>query len=163
MSNKAHFELHALNLGKIVGNLLSLEMGARLAIVKHDEWAAKQVQSQLPQVKAGDLVELNAFTNLDDLENTLKKFNKRAPSNCHLDVDPIVNLRDALAHGRTFGFGAVKHLRLLKFGGKAKDGKVLVELAQDMDETWFQTNIKMLNAALEKIQIALDYEKKEFV
>lgn len=108
MSDKAQFELHALNLGKIVGNLLSLEMGARMAIVKMDERAAKLVQAQLPQMKAGDFVEVNAFTNSDDLTQTLEKLNKRVPLNCQIDVSTIVSLRDALGHGRTFGFGAIK-------------------------------------------------------
>jgi hypothetical protein len=163
MSDRVRFELHALNLGKLVGNLLSLEMGARMAIVKLEERAAKQVQAQLPQVKVGDLVEVNAFTNSDDLKQTLEKYNKRAPVNCRIDMAPIVNMRDALGHGRAFGFGEMKHLRLLKFSRKSKDGKVSVELAQDMTDVWFQTNIETLNAALEKVRNALDYEKREFV
>ena len=163
MSDKVRFELHALNLGKLVGNLLSLEMGARMAIVKLEERAAKQVQAQLPQVKVGDLVEVNAFTNSDDLKKTLEKYNKRAPVNCRIDIAQIVNMRDALGHGRAFGFGEMKHMRLLKFSRKSKNGKVSVELAQDMTDVWFQTNIETLNAALEKVRNALDYEKREFV
>jgi len=161
MSDKAPFESHAINLGKIVGNLLSLEMGARLAIVKLDERAAKQVQAQLPQVKTGDLVEINAFTNSDDLMQTLEKFNKRAPLNCRLDIKSIVNLRDAMAHGRMFGYGSMKHLRLLKFSRKANAGKVSVELVQDMTDAWFMQSIQLLDSALEKVRIALDYEKRE--
>jgi hypothetical protein len=86
MSKKARFELHALNLGKLLGNLQSLEMGARMAIAKLDQWAARQIQTQLPQVKAGDFVELNAFSNSDDLTQTLDKYNKRAPAECRIDT-----------------------------------------------------------------------------
>jgi len=161
MSDKVQFESHAMNLGKIVGNLLSLEMGARLAIVKLDEKAAKQVLAQLPQVKTGDLVEINAFTNSDDLMQTLEKFNKRVPLNCRLDIKLIVNLRDAIAHGRMFGYGSMKHLRLLKFSRKANVGKVSVELVQDMTDAWFMQSILLLDSALEKVRIALDYEKRE--
>ena len=103
MNEKARFEAHALSLGKLTGNLQSLEMGARMVIVKLDQRAAGQVQTQLPQVKTGDMVELNAFTNGDNLAQTLEKYNKRAPLDCRIDIGPIVNLRDALAHGRTFG------------------------------------------------------------
>ena len=137
-------------------------MGARLAIVKLDERAAKQVQAQLPRVKAGDCVEINAFTNSDDLRQTLEKFNRHAPLNCRLDINPIINLRDAMAHGRMFGYGSMKHLRLLKFSRKAKAEKVSVELVQDMTHAWFIQNIQLLDAALEKVRIALDYEKREF-
>lgn len=163
MSDKAQFESHALNLGKVVGNLLMLEMGARMVIVKVDQRAAEQVQTQLPQVRTGDLVELNAFTNGDDLTETLEKYNKRAPLDCRVDVMPIVRLRDALGHGRTFGFGSMNHLRLLKFSRKSMDGKVSVELATDMTEEWFRENIRMLIEALEKMRKALDYERREFV
>lgn len=163
MSEKEAFESHALNIGKLIGNLQSLEMGARMVIVKLDQWASKQVQTQLPQVRAGDTVELNAFTNGDDLSQTLNKYNKRIPPDFRLDVLPIVRLRDALAHGRTFGFGSMKHLRLLKFSRKTKAGRVHVELAEDMSADWFDENIRMLNDALEKIRGALDYEKRELL
>lgn len=162
MSDKARFEGHALSLGKLMGNLQSLEMGARMAIVTLDKRAAEQVQSQLLQVKTGDLVELNAFTNRDDLTQTLEKFNKRTPYECRIDVRPIVSLRDALAHGRTFGFGPVRSIRLLKFGQKVTAGKVPVELAVDMTDDWFRQHIQILEQALEKIRKALDYEKREF-
>ena len=164
MSDKERFESHAFNLGKLVGNLQSLEMGARMVIVKLDQRAAEQVQTQLPQVKAGDFVEINAFTNEDDLTQTLNKYNKRAPLECRIDVVSIARLRDALGHGRTFSFGSMKHLRLLKFSRKkSTNGKVPVELAEDMTDEWFSKNIRMLNEALEKVRKALDYEKREFV
>lgn len=161
MSDPEYFKNHALKLGKLTGNLLSIEMGARLAIVKLDANAASKVFSQLPQVKEGEVVEWNAFTNSDDLRQTLDKYNKYAPLECRLDVNSIVALRDSLAHGRTFGFGNAKHLRLLKFSRKQSAGKVKVEVAQDMTDSWFSEGINMLDKALSKIATALDYEKRE--
>ena len=73
-----------------------------------------------------------------------------------------MNLRDTLAHGRMFGYGSMKSLRLLKFSRKPKNGKVLVELALDMTDEWFLENIRILDQALGKIGIALSYEKREF-
>ena len=137
MNDKARFERHALNLGKLLGMLQSIEMGSRMAIVKLDKRAADQVQSQLPQLKAGDMVEINALTNSDDLRQTLEKYNKRASLDRRIEIEPIVNLRDALAHGRAFGFGSVKPLRLLKFSRKTKGEKILIELALDMTDEWF--------------------------
>lgn len=107
-------------------------------------------------------MELNAFTNKDDLNQTLEKYNKRAPINCRIDLKPIVALRDALAHGRIFGFGSMEHLRLLKFNRKPNNGKVAVELAVDMTDEWFQGNTRILNDAIGKIKKALDYESREF-
>lgn len=162
MNDKVRLETHALNLGRLIGNLQSLEMGARMVIVKLDQRSSHQEQVQLPQAKVGDMVELNAYTNNDDLTQTLQKYNKRAPLECRLDIGPIVNLRDALAHARVFGFGSMKPLRLLKFSRKANGGRVLVELALDMTDEWFLENIRMLEQAVGKIRKALDYEVKEF-
>jgi len=162
MREKTRLEAHALSLGKLIGNLQSLEMGARMALVKFDQRAAEQVKTQLPHVKAGDLVELNAFTNSDDLTQSLEKFNKRVKPECRIDINPIVDLRDALAHGRTFGSGPIMHLRILKFSRKAIAGKVSVELAADMTNEWFREKIQLLMQALEKVRKALDYEKREF-
>lgn len=162
MNDKARFERHALNLGKLLGMLQSIEMGSRMAIVKLDKRAADQVQSQLPQLKAGDMVEINALTNKDDLRQTLEKYNKRASLDRRIEIEPIVNLRDALAHGRAFGFGSVKPLRLLKFSRKTKGEKILIELALDMTDEWFGKSIKTLEQALEQIRKTLDYERREF-
>jgi hypothetical protein len=164
MTDRRRFEQHALNLGKLLGNLQSLEMAARLATAKLDRQAAEQVQSRLAQVKRGDVVEVNALTNADDLTQTLERFNKRAPKICRVDVAPIVQLRDALAHSRVFGFGSISHLRLLKFSRRqVATGKVRVELAEDMTPQWFLTNIRLLNQALAKVTEALDYEQREIV
>ena len=43
MNEKAQLEAHALSLGKLTGNLQSLEMGARMVIVKLDQRVAEQV------------------------------------------------------------------------------------------------------------------------
>ena len=160
MSQKEIFENHASNLGKLIGNLLTIEMAARLAIVSLDEHVASQVSTQLPQVKKGEYVECNAFTNSDDLRQTLGKYNKRAPLDCKIDIDPIVDLRDVLAHGRMFGSGSIGHLRLLKFNRKQKAGKVSVDLAVIMTPAWFSENIELLTKAIEKITTSLAYEIK---
>lgn len=161
MSQRKRFEAHAVSLGKIVGNLLSLELAARIAINKLDAWAAAQVQAQLPQLTEGEWVEVNVFTNDDDLRNTLEKYNKRAPYELRLEVDPIVKLRDAVAHGRVFGYGKRRpdsNLRLVKFSTKKQDNKVQVTLAVDMTDEWFRLNIRMLFDALGKIAKASDHK-----
>lgn len=163
MSSCSSFELHALNLGKLIGNLLTIEMAARMFLSQHEEQSASKSTTQLPTVKEGDFVEIDAFTNPDDLRQTLNKYNKRVSSEYKVATSEIVSLRDALAHGRAFGFGSKKHLRLLKFGRKKNDGKVPVELVQDMNDEWFIANIKLLNITLEKLTQALKYEKRELL
>lgn len=162
MNTCSDFERHALNLGKLVGNLLTIEMAARMFIAKHDEKSSSIFSTQLPTVKAGDLVENDAFTNPDDLRQTLRKYNKRTPSEYKVPIDEIVDLRDAIAHGRSFGFGNMKHLRLLKFSRKKIGEKVKVDLVKDMDDEWFAVNICLLNTAIDKLTKSLNYETKEF-
>jgi len=162
MGDKVVFEKHALNLGKIVGNLQMVEMCARLAIVKLDQRFAK-ARTQLTTVKTGDFVEQDAFTNADDLRQTLEKYNKRTSTEFRLDVDALVRLRDAIAHGRTFGVGNSKHIRILKFGRKPmSDGKISVEMAEDMTDDWFAGHIRFLVDSLERLRKAVDYERREF-
>ena len=123
MNDKARFEAHALSLGKLVGNLQSLEMGARMVIVKLDQRVAEQVQTQLPQVTAGEMVEINAFTNGDDLAQTLERYNKRAPLDCRIDISPIVTLRDALAPAERLGMTQRSPCDFLSSVEKQKAGK----------------------------------------
>jgi len=51
MNQKETFEGHALNLGKLVGNLLTLELMALLALVRLKTPHGGPVTTQLPQVK----------------------------------------------------------------------------------------------------------------
>ena len=110
-------------------------------------------------------MQINALTNRDDLLTTLEKYNKHAPVDCRVDAAGIVQLRDALAHGRAFGFGPMKDgscLRLVKFGRKEdRDGRVQVTMAVDMTETWFSNNLALLVNAMANVTKALDYETCE--
>ncbi len=164
MNQAKQFELHALHLGKIVGNLLTLEFAARLAISKLDPRQAALVQTQLPQVKENDWVEVNPLTNADDLGQTLEKYNKRASADCRVDVNAVVRLRDALAHGRAFGFGSSQrgYLTLLKFARKPdRHNRVKVTMAIDMTDDWFKENIEFLLDATRKVAKAMDYEMRD--
>ena len=68
------------------------------------------------------------------------------------------------AHGRTFGFGPVKPLRLLKFSRrKHATGEIVAEVAEDMTDEWFSNNIRALQEAIDRIRRTLDYETREFV
>jgi hypothetical protein len=161
MSDLSPFELHALRLGKLLGNLQSIEMGARLFLDKVDVQRASQILISLPQLKEGDWVECSPLTNGQDLRQVLERFNKFAPEQ-RIEVDQIVRLRDALAHGRVFGYGSMqvaKSLRLLKFARKENTGKVQVVMVEDMTEKWFDENLEFLKDALEKIRTALNWEK----
>jgi len=154
VSKLSPLELHALSLGKLLGNLQTIETGTRLFLAKAD---------MIPELKKGDWAELTPLTNNLDLRRVLEKYNKAA-KNCRVVIDRIVNLRDALAHGRVFGRGPIQNvhsLRLLKFKRKAEAKKVQVEIAEEMTEGWFKENIEFLLNSLEKIRTALDWDKTD--
>jgi len=62
----------------------------------------------------------------------------------------IVNLRDAIAHGRVFSFEPSCPLVLLKFS-KPKGDQAKVEFNATMTSEWFDTNIKRVNAEFSKV------------
>lgn len=152
MSKLSHLELHALSLGKLFGTLQTIELGARLFLAKTND---------IPEWKIGDWAELTLLTNNLDLREVLERYNKAA-MNYRVDIDRIVSLRDALAHGRVFVRGPIQNahsLKLLKFKRKAEAKRVQVEIAWEMTEEWFKENIGLLVDSFEKIRTALDWNK----
>ncbi len=156
------FELHALRLGKIIGNLQSLELGARLFLDNTDTHRGTQLMSSLPTLGNNDWVPLCPLSDGSDLRQVLERFNKLAPEH-RLEVDRIVRLRDALAHGRIFGKGLMQQdstLWLLKFSREIKDEKVQVSSIEEMTESWFNDNIKFLKGSMERVRVALDWNSR---
>ena len=92
----------------------------------------------------------------------LKRYNQQVSAAHRIDAERVVELRDALAHGRMFGFGPKgRHLRLLKFDkNRDKQGKVLVTMAIDMTEGWFNDGIRFLEGEIEKVTGLLNYQKR---
>ena len=152
----------AQQLGKIVQNLLSIELGARMAIDKLDIWKQGRAKTPLPLVTTGQWVDIDVYTNDNDLNQTLERYNKFAPDDLKVDVKQIVALRDAIAHGRQFGIIGSDVMRLVKFGKERRNNQVETLLAVDLAPEWFLPNLAMLSKALDKIGGALGYEKREF-
>ena len=161
MLSQMEGELHALRLGKLFGNLLSLEMITRMALAKVDRKDSFSEGPQLPQLKKGQRVDVSPLTDRRSLMGTLKQYNQHVGGAYQVEAKRIVELRDALAHGRMFGFGPGRHLRLLKFDKNTdKQGRVLVTMAIDMTKDWFDDSTKFLEAELDKVTRFLNYHKR---
>ena len=156
--NKDLMETHALRVGKIIGNLQMIEMAARMALVKLDKYKSSQVVTDLSQVKENDVIELNAFTDKSDLRQTLQKYNKKVVPEFKVNINKIVSLRDALAHGRVFGCGHTPFLRLLKFNRDTKNNKVKVDMSVEITPDWLISQIDFLMNEYSKVIKALDYK-----
>lgn len=136
-------------LGRIVGNLQSLEFALRaFLLATHNE--SPSIQYHLLQ--NGDEIEEDSFTNYDTLGDLVQKYNSQINKiNTDLCIsDEVIQLRDALAHGRIFTIHPEKPLRLLKFN-KPQHGKVTVTHSEEMNQEWYRKNIELTLTELKKV------------
>jgi hypothetical protein len=169
MAEKHWLEQHAFHLGKLVGNLLTIELQARMVIALQEVgWNLRKVMPPLPALKQDAWVELTPMSNKEDMLWALEKYNsivKDQRPELKVDAKQIVFLRDALAHGRAFGLnvrGAGPELRLLKFGRKPNhERRVQVTLRVDMTKEWFDNMNHLVTSSMDKIQKALGWGEKE--
>lgn len=150
-------EKHALNLGKLAGNLQSLELALRAFLVNTEiaSGSAFPQSTNLHDMDEGDIVPENGFTNYDTLGQLIKKYNSNPRiSLVGLEIDEtIVDIRDAIAHGRVSAATYSGTLKLLKFD-KPKNGRVKVTFSASLTEKWFAEHIKRVYGAVLKVNEA---------
>ncbi len=141
---------HCLNLGKLIAMLHNLEFALRGFLCKRN--LDKEPAVDLKSVHEGDWIEINSFTNYDTLCELIGKFNRAVEdSNPNLVIDTsVVNLRDALAHGRIAGEAPSCPLTLLKFGRPKKE-KLQVLAEAVMNLAWFKDNLTLVHKQLIKV------------
>jgi len=153
-------EKHALNLGKLVGNFQSLEFALR-AFLTNDEIAQRgslpQSATNMHDMNEGDIVPENALTNYDTLGQLIKKYNGHPKIlSASLTIDEtLVDIRDAIAHGRVSAEMPSSSLKLLKFD-KPKNGQVRVTFSVTMTKEWFGEQIKRVYNAVLRVSEAND-------
>ena len=151
---------HGLNLGKLVGNFQSLEFILR-AFLTNDEIAQKgplpESATDMNKMNKGDIVPESAFTNYDTLRQLIKKYNKHPRVlSAGLTIDEtLIDIRDAIAHGRVAASTPSSSLRLLKFG-KPKNNQVKVTFSVLMTREWFGEQLRRVYEAVLKVKEAHD-------
>ena len=153
MSMMPKMEEHSLNLGKLVGNLQSLEFALRAFLV-NDEISSGGSFSQsvnLHDMDEGDIIPLNAFTDYDTLRELIRRYNSH-PRILSADLtidDTLADIRDSIAHGRVSGLTPSSPLKLLKFGRpKRNDDHVRVTFSALMTGEWFKVQISRVYDAI---------------
>jgi hypothetical protein len=152
-------ENHAIHLGKLVGNIQSLESLLRFVLVTTENKRA-QGSKRPPSywnMSAGDVVAEDASTNFDTLGQLIGKFNAIVGAHdAALCIDlAVVGLRDLLAHGRIAADAKdERRIAILKFS-KPIDGKVNVEASALMSETWFDAQQALMRVQLGRVETAL--------
>jgi hypothetical protein len=145
-------EEHTNNLGKLIVNFHSLEFMLRNYLQKNSSksigtpygvsFYTYPVDTELPE---------NEITNYDSLGQLINKFNAimRAKKQEELDYS-LVEIRDALAHGRISAQNPETELQLIKFS-KPINGKVKVVFNQFLTEEWFTFNRARLYYSIELV------------
>jgi hypothetical protein len=141
---------HAKQLGQLLGNFQSLEFILRaflqalpsarpLGIPHGTDIYVFPVGTELPE---------NELTSFDSLGKLIEKFNAEMSVRGFSGIDPrLVEIRDALAHGRVSSASVDDDLRLLKFD-RPVNGKVRVVFNEKMTATWFVTQKKRVYEAI---------------
>jgi hypothetical protein len=144
----------ARNIGSIVTNLQSLEFALRLFLDETQGYSdsPKDIPVNLTGLNVGEWVPENYFTNYDTLRQLIRKVNselqKRSLSE-RID-ESLVELRDAIAHGRVLSLNPDGPFRIIKFS-KPIDHKTQVKISVDMTSEWLSQQTKRTHDEIMKV------------
>lgn len=145
-------EQHPLNLGKLLVNFQSLEFVLRAFLYESEKDMERNGSSyrelKLDKLKEGDIVAENAFTNYDPLNVLIDKYNRNPKiSSAGLTIDKsIIDIRDAIAHGRVFGDTPQPPMTLWKFS-KPSNKRVTVTFSVQLTREWFNEQLSRVQRA----------------
>jgi len=142
------------NLGKLVNNMQSLEFILRGCLFEDE--IAKGISKQLtsePKFTKGEVLPKNAYTNWDSLGKLIRKYNGLQISKGFEIDETLVEIRDAIAHGRVFLYSETGDIQLVKFK-EPKGNKVEVEFNEWMTEEWVgRQNDRFYEAVLKVAEV----------
>ena len=140
---------YAENLGRLVNNMQELEMLLRATLFQ-DEIArgiSKQTDKRLVQ---GEIIPENAYTNWDTLGALIQKYNKLTISTGLTIDETLVDIRDAIAHGRVFAYTPTGISQLVRFY-KPENNQVKVKFSVSMTDEWFGKAIGRFYDAIRRV------------
>jgi len=150
---------HALRLGKLLANLQTLEFLLRMylqqlpnarpvGIPEGEDIYLSAVGSELPE---------SEITSFDSLGQLINKHNQWAKTQEETEIDrSLVEVRDALAHGRVSAPNPDESLRLLKFN-RPVGGRVRVVFNEILSEEYLNRQIKHVNSAIQMLRKKIEY------
>jgi hypothetical protein len=136
-------------LGKVIGNLHALAHVLRVFLCE-----ANGEKLEYPSSTSSSVVE-NHLTNFKSLRPIINEYNNSLqPTERQYWVDPtVVDIRDALAHGRIASRIKEFPVTLFKFGAKDATGKIPVDRVDVLDDRWFADKrafvLKQIDAVME--------------
>lgn len=148
---------HAKLLGKLVGSFQSLEFMLRFFLQRLPTARPIGIPDGIDiySFPVGKDLPESELTSYDSLGELIRKYNKEVIKHHLVEIDlELVEIRDALAHGRISANGTNETLRLLKFS-RPKEGRVTVLFNVEMTETWFVDQKQRVNSAMELVKNAM--------
>jgi hypothetical protein len=146
---------HATMMGKILVSFQCLEFALRAFLYERNDPPHKPLAlgTDLNTMNFGDVVPENAITRWDSLTHLIKRYNRTVRDE-ELTVDlSLVELRDALTHGRMAAALPARNLALIKFT-RPYAGRVEVGYREELSREWMESQIKRILAACEKVSRA---------
>ena len=159
MQTQNLFDNYLRDLGKVIGNLHSLELMLRLFLhnVELKRYGSPPPEVSLDKIKVGDFIQENYFVNYDSLGDLVNKYNDIITSrrSSELSVDETtVKLRDAFAHGRILGSQPSPPFKLYKFGRPSRKCRVKVQRIANLTEKELAEYIRHVLNQIKKIEEA---------
>jgi hypothetical protein len=133
-------------LGAIAINLQALE-----SVLRYFSMGDKAREVELPKIGATEAPE-NALTKSSPLSTLVDQYNRSLKDEEQdFKVDrAVIQIRDAIAHGRLLATEQQPPFRLWKFG-RPKNGRVPVEFCQELTEVWLSSTRDMIEAQKQKV------------
>jgi hypothetical protein len=145
---------HAKRLGELVANLQSLELLLRVFLQALPTARPIGIPKgkDLWSFAVGEWLPESELTSYDTLGMLIKKFNAEMEAReLPQVVTTLVNVRDALAHGRVSAPSPAADMRLLKFSKPSSDGRVQVLFNEQLTKEWFATQVAHVLDAIRKV------------
>lgn len=147
-------EEYARDLGALLMNFQALEYLLRAYLYEHEGAAFDELPAGIDwySVKPGDELPVNALTSFESLGQLIDRYNGMVAGHAPQDVvdRSVVELRDALAHGRVSGAPGSTRPVLLKFA-KPMGGRVRVTVSQPLTPDWLMEQRVRVHDEAEKV------------
>ena len=151
-----YLDEYACTLGRLVGNLLSLELCIRLVLHEYDGKPRSHSDLALTSdLRVGDQLQVNALTSWDSLGQLIDKYNAAHSARPDLQLDTTLKtLRDAFAHGRILSDDPGVPLRFVRLS-QPRAGAVTVEMMQPLTVEWMRDQVRRVRESLVKTHARL--------
>lgn len=145
---------HRIGLGGLLANFQSLEFIIRAFL----SWCnySSETATDMYSYPVGTELPESEWTNYDTLGDLINKYNSEAKKRNLPAIDTaLVEIRDALAHGRLSAPSSAPPVRLIKFS-KPKNNLVRVTFNVVMTKSWFGIQTEKIKESIEVVYSSLE-------